>query len=282
MNTVERVLQGSIDMHLHHSPDAHIRRRVDALQAAIQAEEAGMKAIVLKNHDYPTAPLAQIVSQHVRNLTVLGSLSLDFAVGGLNPSAVETSALLGAKVVWMPTFSSANDREKLGFIGEGIKIVDEKGKIVPAVQQILDIIKNHDMVLATGHVSAAEAFALVDEARKKGLEKIVVTHPLETRIGATLSIEEQQQMADKGAFIEHCFLATMPLGDRLDPMRIVEAVRAVTAQRCILTTDLGQDWNPPPAEGMRMMVATLLRCQLSIEEIELMIKVNPAKLLGLT
>ncbi|MFC2034797.1 DUF6282 family protein [Chloroflexota bacterium] len=281
MNTIERMVHGSIDMHVHHAPDAHIRRCVDALQATLQAEEAGMRAIVLKNHDYPTAPLAHIVNQYVRNLTVFGSISLDFAIGGLNPSAMETSALLGAKVVWMPTFSSANDRERLGFRGEGIRILDEEDKLVPAVQDILDIVESYDMVLATGHVSAREAFALVDEAKHKGVTKIVVTHPLETRIGAALSIEEQQQMAEKGAFIEHCFLCTMPLGDRLDPMRIVEAVRAVGAERCILTTDLGQDWNPPPAEGMRMMVATLLRCKLSSEEMELMIKVNPARLLGL-
>jgi len=282
MNTTERLVKGSIDMHVHHAPDAHIRRRVDALQAAIQAEEAGMRAIVLKNHDYPTAPLAYLVNQHVQNLTVFGSLSLDFEIGGLNPAAVEASALLGAKVLWMPTFSSSNDREKRGLGGEGIRIVDEKGKILSVVQEILEIVKSHNMVLATGHVSAAEAFALVDEARERGITKIVVTHPLEQRVGVTLSIEEQQQMAAKGAFIEHCFLCTMPLGDRLDPRRIVEAVKAVGAEHCILTTDLGQDWNPPPAEGMRMMVGTLLRCKLSVEEIETMTKINPAGLLDLS
>jgi hypothetical protein len=282
MNTTESLVKGAIDMHVHHAPDAHIRRRVDALQAAIQAEEAGMRAIVLKNHDYPTAPLATMVNQHVQNLTVFGSLCLDFEIGGLNPAAVKTSALLGAKVLWMPTFSSANDREKLGLGGEGIRIMDQKGKILSVVGDILDIVKKHDMVLATGHVSVAESFALVDEARERGIAKIVVTHPLEQRVGATLSIEEQQQMAAKGAFIEHCFLCTMPLGDRLDPNSIVRAVRAVGSEHCILTTDLGQDWNPPPAEGMRMMIGTLLRCKLSIEEIEIMIKTNPAKLLGLT
>jgi len=282
MNMTDLLVKGAIDMHVHHAPDAHIRRRVDALQAAVQAEEAGMKAIVLKNHDYPTAPLAYMVNQHVENLTVYGSLSLDFEIGGLNPAAVEASALLGAKVLWMPTFSSANDREKLGRSGKGIKILDEKGKILPVVQEILDIVKSHAMVLATGHVSVPEAFALVDEAVRKGITKIVVTHPLEQRVGATLSLEEQQRMVQKGAFIEHCFLCTMPLGDQLDPRRIVEAVNAVGAEHCILTTDLGQDWNPPPAEGMRMMVGTLLRCKLSIEEIEIMIKTNPAALLDLS
>lgn len=282
MNTIERLMHGSIDMHIHHSPDARVGRRLDALQVAIQAEEAGMRAIVLKSHDYPTAPLAYIINKSVHNLTVFGSLSLDFPVGGLNPSSVEISALLGAKVLWMPTFSSANDRKKRGLGGEGINILDEKGNIVPAAQQCLDIVKSHVMVLATGHVSTAEAFALVDEARKKGITKIVITHPLSTGFGATLSIEEQQQMAKKGAFIEHCFGSTMPMGERLHPMKIAEAVKAVGAEHCILSTDLGQEWNPAPAEGMRMMIGTMLKCALSIEEIELMVKVNPARLLGLT
>ena len=88
-------------------------------------------------------------------------------------------------------------------------------------------------------------------------------------------------MAERGALIEHCFNCVMPLSDRLDPMTIVEAVRAVGAGRCVLTTDLGQEWNPPPAEGMRMMVATLMKCGLTPEELTTMIKANPSRLLGL-
>ncbi|MFH1381992.1 MAG: DUF6282 family protein [Chloroflexota bacterium] len=282
MESTDLLVRGSIDMHVHHAPDPHAGRRMDALQLATQAEAAGMRAIVLKSHDYPTAPVASIVGQSVRNLTVLGSVSLDFAVGGLNPVAVEASALLGAKVVWMPTFSSANDKEKRGLKPEeGIRILDNQGKLVPAIGPILDIVKKYDMVLATGHIYAKEAFALVDEARKKGIDKIVVTHPLAVRYGATLSLKEQQQMAEKGAYIEHCFNCTMPFGERLDPAKIAEAVKAVGAEHCILSTDLGQDFNPAPVEGMRMMAAIMLLCKLSVEEIELMIKVNPAKLLNL-
>jgi len=144
-------------------------------------------------------------------------------------------------------------------LGGGIRIVDGAGKIVPEVQQIMDIVKSHDMVLATGHVSRAEALSLLDAARQKGITRIVVTHPLSTRVGANFNVEEQRQMAEKGAFIEHSFFCMMPLSDHLDPMRVVEAVRAVGAERCILTTDLGQEWNPRPVEGMRVMVATLLK-----------------------
>ncbi|MFC1934375.1 DUF6282 family protein [Chloroflexota bacterium] len=282
MNTIEKLLRGSIDMHCHHGPDSLTEGRVDALQAARQAQEAGMRAIVLKNFVYPTAPLAYIVSQVIPGITVLGSICLDFEIGGLNTHALEASAKLGARVVWMPTLSSLNDKRKNGLAEPGITIFDGESKLVPVVGEILDIIKSHQMVLATGHLSAPEAFALVDEARRKGISKIVVTHPLEERVGAHLSLEEQQQMADKGAIIEYCFCATLPLSMRQDPMKIVEAVRTVGAERSIMSTDLGiQVYYPPPAEGMRMAIATMLTCGLNEKEIELLIKVNPAKLLGL-
>ncbi|MFC1862228.1 DUF6282 family protein [Chloroflexota bacterium] len=281
MSAIEKLLKGSIDMHCHHGPDFLIERRVDALQAAQHAQEAGMRAIVIKSHVYPTAPLAYIINQVVSNVTVFGSISLDFEAGGLNTHALEASAKLGAKVVWMPTFSSANDKKLKGLPEPGITLFDEKGKLLPVVGKLLDIVKKYQMVLATGHVSVSESFALVDEARRKGLSKIVITHPLHKELGAYLSLEEQQRMADKGAFIEHCFSTTMPLSIKLDPMKIVEAVRAVGAEHCIMSTDLGQAYNPAPAEGMRMGIATMLKCGLTEKEIELLVKVNPAKLLGL-
>ncbi|MFC1904385.1 DUF6282 family protein [Chloroflexota bacterium] len=281
MSLIEKLLQGSIDMHIHHGPDSKSERRVDALQAALQAQEAGMRAIVLKSHDYPTTPLAYTVSQMVQGITIVGSVCLNFEVGGLNPHALEASAKLGAKVVWMPTLSSANDVRKNGLTGEGITIVDEEGKLLPVMNEILDIIKSYEMVMATGHVSVSEAFTLVDEARRKGLPKIVVTHPLLESVGAYLNLGEQRQMVEMGAFIEHTFYVTMPLSSSRNPMELVEAIRAVGAEHCVLSTDFGQAWNPAPAEGMRMMIATMLKCGLDEREMELLVKINPAKLLDL-
>ena len=281
LSIIENLLQGSIDMHVHHSPDPKTERSVDALQAARHAQEAGMRAIVLKSHDYPTVPVAYLVNQIVDNVVVLGSISLNLEVGGLNPHALIASAKLGAKIVWMPTFTSANDMSRKGLTEGGITILDGEGRLLPVVNDILDIIKSYRMVLATGHLSVAESFALVDEARRKEISKVVISHPLLKTLGAYLSLEEQRSMADKGAFIEHCFGNTMPLSMRLDPKVIVEASREVGAERCIMTTDFGQVHNPKPAEGMRMMIATMLQCGLSEREIELMIKVNPARLLSL-
>ncbi|MFC1966841.1 DUF6282 family protein [Chloroflexota bacterium] len=282
MSKVNELLKGSIDMHCHHGPDTIYERSVDALQAAQQAQEAGMRAIVLKSHVYPTAPLAYIINQIVPDITAVGAICLDDDMGGLNTHALEASAKLGAKVVWMPTFSSANDMKKKGLTEPGVSISDAKGTLLPVVGKILDIVKEYNMVLATGHVSVAESFALVDGARKKGITKIVVTHPLLDTLGATLSLEEQQRMADKGAFIEHCFGLTMPGSSmRLDPMKIVEAVKAVGAERCIMSTDLGQAHNPTPADGMRVGIAVMLRLGLYEKEVDLLVKVNPAKLLDL-
>jgi hypothetical protein len=218
---------------------------MDALQLALQAKKVGMRAIVLKSHDYPTAPVAYTVSQMVQDIAVLGSIALDLEVGGLNIHALEASAKLGAKVVWMPTFTSSNDMRKTGRDDkEGISIIDAEGNLLPVVRNILDIIKSSGMVLATGHISVAEGFVLVDEARRKGLPKVVITHPLLERLGAHLTLDEQLQMVEKGAFIEHCFAITLPLQARLDPMKIVKAVRAVGAEHVVMSTDLGQAWNP--------------------------------------
>ena len=279
MSVIDNLLHGSIDIHIHHGPDPISERRVDALQGARQAQEAGMRAIVLKCHEYCTAPVAYIVSRAVPDIIVLGSITLNREVGGLNPSVLETSAKLGAKVVWMPTRSSTYELGKGGVKKEGITILDGKGKLLPVVEEILDIIKSYHMVLATGHLPVAEAFALVDEAKRKGLPQIVVTHPMGLKGGTYFSLEEQRRMAEKKVFIEHCFGATLHW--KLDPLAIVEAIRTAGAEHCILSTDLGQAFNPTPAEGMRMMIAYMLRCGLSEKDVEIMVKVNPARLLGL-
>ena len=282
MDAIDRLLHGSIDMHGHYGPLPlpRVEPRFDALRGAQMACEAGMRAIVLKTHAYSTAPLAYIVSQVVPNITVFGGICLNKEAGGLNPSIVETSAKLGAKIIWMPTTSSNyNIKDKTNIEG-GISILDGKGKLLPVVREILDIAKRYEMVVATGHISVSAAFVLMDEARNMGLWRLVATHALGIDPGEYFSLEEQCKIADKGAFIEHCFYLAMP-EFRRDPKVMVEAIRTVGAERCILSTDLGQIYNPAPAEGMRMMIGYMLKYGLNEKEIELMVKTNPAKLLGL-
>jgi hypothetical protein len=281
MSVTDELLAGSIDMHIHTGPDPRVERKLNALEAALQAKAVGMRAIVIKSHEYPTAPVAYTVNQVVKGITVFGSITLNLEVGGLNTYTVEASAKLGAKVVWMPTNHSENDMKKKNIDGKGITILDSEGMLVPSVKDILAIIKKYEMVLSTGHLSKSEVFALVDEAERMSINKIVITHPLTEVVGANLNLQDQRLMVQKGAFIENAWNVTSSPREKLDPMRIVEAVRAVGAEHCILTTDFGQPHNLLPVEGMRTMIATMLKCGISQGEVELMVKINPAKLLNM-
>ncbi len=283
---LDELLQGAIDMHLHTGPDV-MPSRVDALEAAKQARQAGMRAIVIKNHSYPTTPLAILVRQLVPEVAVFGSVCLDDDIGGLNSDALEKHADMGARVVWMPTFSSANSRpamRKLGLKleGDGFSIIDTRGRVVPEIEKILYIIKTHGMVLASGHISPQESLALVKRARAVGVEKIVITHPSDAEfVVQAHSVGELQRLAGMGAFIEQTFVTMLPTEWSHPPGPRIEAMREIGFEHCIMSTDLGQFWNLPPAEGMRLFMATLLRNGVSQSEIETMVKKNPARLLSL-
>jgi len=280
------LMRGAVDMHVHHGPDTK-PRRVDALEAARQARQAGMRAIVLKSHSYPTAPLASMINQLVPGITVIGSICLDYEIGGLNLYALETSARLGARVVWMPTFSSANSRDRmktLGFDleGDGFSIIDANGRLVPEIPLIVSMVKQYGMVLASGHLSPSETFALIDEAHKTGIHRMIITHPLDVEFfDHPFSADDLHRLVQMGAFVELTFVGLLPTEFRHDPVHMVEVIKALGADHCIMSTDLGQFNNLLPAEGMRLFIATLLQKGVEEKDIEIMTKVNPARLLGL-
>lgn len=292
-NAVQRLMSGAIDCHVHGAPDPFRKRPFDALTLARQAKELGMRAVVFKCHHYCTAPVAEVVNQVIPDFRLIGSVALNREVGGLNPEVVEVAVRAGARIVWMPTQSSIIDTERRRkgrthipqresrYGGEeGIAIIGADGRLLPQMMPILDIIKAGDVLLATGHISAAEIFAVTAEARKKGI-KVLITHPLCEVAGSRLELKEQQALVDMGAYIEHCFNACMPALERLAPATLVEYVRKVGAEHCILSTDFGQDYNPAPADGFRMMLANMLRAGLSEAELRVLVQDNPAKLLGL-
>src|SRR5262245_64454209 len=138
-------------MHCHHGPDPHRARSVDAAEAVAEAAALGMAGVVLKSHAYPTGPIAILMQKTVRDLRVFGGICCDFEVGGLNPAAVEVALRTGARVVWMPTFSSVVDRRKLHLPGPGIRLLDDDGRLLPAVEEILGLVREHEAVVATGH-----------------------------------------------------------------------------------------------------------------------------------
>jgi len=283
VSVIDQLMNGAIDFHVHADPDPFYERRLNAYDLAIQAKEVGMKAIVLKCHHYCTAPLADIVNQVVPDIRLIGSLTLNKGAGGLNPEVVEVAARGGAKVIWMPTYSSVVDTERRAnkaFSERGISLIEQGGKLVSPMIPILEIIKSNNLVLATGHISIPEIYAVTTEARRRQI-KVTITHPLTEGFGSTLTIQQQKELVNQGAYIEHCFVACMPSFGGLDPVVMVKHIKAVGVEHCILSTDFGQAINPSPPSGFRMMLALMHRLGLSKKELEILVKVNPAKLLGL-
>jgi hypothetical protein len=273
---------GAIDMHCHHGPDPHRKRSVDAAEAVAEAEQLGLGAVVLKSHAYPTGPVAVLMQKTVERLRVFGGICCDFEVGGLNPAAVEVALRTGAKVVWMPTFSSVVDRRKLKLPGPGISLLDAHGKLVAPVEDILRLAKAHDAVVATGHTDLPEQFAVVDAARALGV-RTVMTHALETLVGPDHELRDVVELADRGAVIEFTYLTCIPGGMAATeaPETFARAMMAVGPERAIMSTDFGQERSPHPAIGMRMFIEEMLGCGVPAAAIDLMARKNPARLLGI-
>jgi hypothetical protein len=278
----EELIVGAIDMHCHHGPDPHRQRSVDAAEAVLEAEALGMGAIVLKSHAYPTGPVAMLMQKTVKHLRVFGGICCDFEVGGLNPAAVEVALRTGAKVVWMPTFSSVIDRRKLNLPGPGIPLLDDGARLVAGAEEILRLAKEHDAVVATGHIDLAEQFAVVDAARALGV-RCVMTHALETLVGPDHTLAHVVELAERGAIIEFTYLTCIPGGFAAteSPEVFAKAMLTVGPGRAIMSTDFGQEQSPHPAAGMRLFIDDMLRCGVPPAAVDQMARQNPARLLGL-
>jgi len=282
------LLEGSIDLHIHAGPDL-FPRELDEADVAQQAEEIGMRAVLFKSHFTTNADRVYMLRKRFEKIGLYGSVVLNKSVGGVNSEAVFAALNLGAIRVEMPTVDARQHIQKLGRTypwskiqlpaTEGITILDGGGRLIPEVTQVAELVAAHDAILATGHLTVPEIYALIKEAARVGVKKILVTH-------ADLDVvsvpkEDQRRMAEMGATIEHSFTPCTHLRQRLDPRRIVEAIDYVGAERCVLSSDMGQPVNPLPREGFRMFVKTMLHLGISQGDVDTMIRDNPAKLLGI-
>jgi hypothetical protein len=277
---VVKALAGTIDIHVHSLPDDR-PRSIDAIEAARQAQSRGMRAIVLKNHYESTASLAYVVRLVVPDFQVFGGIDLNLTVGGINPAAVEhMTRVTGGwgRVVWMPTFDAENQvrfsKEKRPFVA-----VSRNGELVPEVREVISIIAKHDLVLATGHSSQEEGLMLLREGRRQGVRQMVVTHAMLAPV--LMDLPHMTEAVKLGAFIEFVggSLATNDAATRLT--RFTEAIRSLGPAACILSSDLGQPGNALPADGFGEFLVALRGKGFSEQEMALMSKDNPARLLGL-
>jgi len=287
------LMQGAIDLHIHSEPSL-FPRLVDHVEAAEGARKMGMKAVVLKCHHGYTSDRMYFVRKLISGIEVYGGVVLNNAVGGINPFAVEAAINYGAKIVWFPTLSAKNHLDQMGTpeFGSSMKqkaktkmterpitVLDDKDNLIPQVYDVVDLIAEHDLMLSTGHLSIAEARKVLKAAKERGVRRLCVNHP-EYIINGT--IEEQKELADMGAFIEHLAIFMYPMWPTKAGIDgIVEMIKAVGPERTVLATDLGQVHNPPPWEGLRMFVRVLLEKGIPKEHLKRMVQDNPAYLLNI-
>jgi len=295
------LVRGGVDYHIHVAPDFE-KRRITDVQLAKRCLETGQAGFGLKSHYTATAERASVVMEAVPGVTVLGSITLNRAVGGLNALAVEIAAREGAKVVWFPTVSSVNEQHEVLQAGVGggavkvpvwvrfelslreagldpqpVAVVDDAGALLPEAREVLEVIARHDLVLCTGHLSRDEIFTLVDGAVEAGVRQIVVTHP--EFPSQRIPPADQVALADKGALMERCFTTTHT--GKAPWEAFFEATRAVGPQRTIWSTDLGQVFNPPVEDGLALMADRFLEAGFSEEEVRTMAVTNTRALAGL-
>jgi hypothetical protein len=284
-----------VDYHVHVAPD-FVDRRITDVALARRCLETGQAGFGLKSHYTSTAERAQVVAEAVEGVTVLGTITLNRSVGGLNPLAVEVAAREKARIVWFPTVSSENEQHEVlqadpegkvpvwvrfelslreaGLACAPVPVVDAGGALLPEAHEVLEVIARHGMVLCTGHLSRDEIFALVDGAVEAGVETIVVTHP--EFPSQSIGAEDQVALAGKGALMERCFTTTFT--GKAPWERSFEATRAVGAERTVWSTDLGQTFNPPVEDGMALMADRFLEGGFSEEEVRTMAVENTRRI----
>jgi hypothetical protein len=282
-------VDGLIDFHVHTAPDVFGRALSDD-EAAALARDRGMEAIVFKSHTALTADRAWLARRHVQGIKLFGGITLNGAAGGINPDAVRWMWRMQGgygRVVWFPTFDANNHVTRLKEAPEGIKVVGADGKVLPAVREVLKVCAEQKLVVETGHSSGAESLAIIEAARDAGCDRLLVTHAEFEVID--MSVEQMKKAAAMGAKLEICtlgylagpsaHLAFLRNNRHISFKESAERIKTVGAEHFVLSTDLGQTGNPSPPDGLGMLVNGLLAEGITRDQIRVMARENPGKLL---
>jgi hypothetical protein len=290
--TISRLLIGAIDLHCHSGPSV-MPRRLNHVEAIREAEAAGMRAILFKDHYYSVAPVAQLLKETLpTRIELLTGVPLNNTVGGLNPYAVEHGFKLNARLVWMPTFSAANHirhSHRRNYLAtrdamlkpKALTVVNDSGELLDEVKIILDQIAQYDAVLSAGHLHISEIWPLFDAAKARGVKRLLVNHPT---FLIDASIPDITELARMGAMLEHssCMWAGVQnksgkyTADGLNCL-----IEAGGVDNTIIGSDLGQEGNPTPVEGLKYVIGMALDLGYSDGDIRKMIGGNAARLMGM-
>ena len=292
---IDKLLQGAIDPHVHSGPSI-APRAIDHVELLRQASAAGFAAVVTKDHDYSSVMTAALIRKNFPEFKtkIYASIVLNNVIGGFNPYAVEHTAAMGGKIVWLPTLAAENHlrwqatqakwthpatTEKIR-PAVGIPVLDANKQVRDDVKEVLDVVAKNDMVLASGHLHVSETWIVFEEAKRRGVKRLVFTHP-EDIVDA--SMNDVKGIAAMGAFVEHSlcmFLdgSKFQIANGEDLRRHIEAAGVDQTMFC---SDLGQVGTMTPLEGFRQGIKMCMDLGYNDEQIRKMISLNTARALGI-
>lgn len=289
------ILKGIVDMHVHAGPST-ARRSFDSFEMLEQADNAGYKAFVIKDHYIPSIMTSIILDRHCsKGCRVLGGVVLNNAVGGINVKMVETCYNMGARIIWLPTNSAKWDIEtRVGkFAGAGSTSIPEKpisyvkadGTLTNDIMDLLAWLQEHkDMVLCSGHVDIRDTTAMVKVARKMGIERILINHPYNT-VKATF--EQAKALADMGCYIEITGVCFKGVGgsEKFDVETLIPYFEHIPHKQLVIDSDMGAMTKAGPLYAVEGLYAFLCllneKLGITADEIDLMAKEVPSQLLGI-
>jgi hypothetical protein len=293
---ISRLLVGAVDLHCHSGPSV-MARDLNHIEAMQEASAAGFRAMLIKDHYYSATPITEMLNQaygHL-NVTLFSGVPLNNAVGGFNKHAVDHGIALGARLVWLPTFSAKNHIDspygvKAGFPHTTRKMIpfdpltplDAQGQVKDEVKEILDLIAQYDVILAGGHLHISEIFPVFEEAKKRGVKRLMVNHP-SFIVGA--SHDDIRRLVTLGAYIEHSLCMFIKVAKRkrdpFPPEDLHKLIQAGTVDRTILASDLGQRGADHPVVGFRNVIKICIDLGYSDTDIRKMVSHNALELLNL-
>jgi hypothetical protein len=291
---VEVALQGSFDLHRHGYPEISfgVTTRLEDVEDLTACREAGFRGVVLKSHMWPTVGRAYHLRRAVPGLEVVPSITLNTCTGGFAPISVESAALQGAGVVYMPTWSARNDIERGGASAhivakalphadpatfKALTVLDAHDNLLPEVVETLAVAEAYGMVIFSGHLAPRETLALA-ESGLGASGRFVFSHPDSNSIGATA--EDIAAVMATGAYLELCALGTLPGFQRISPTEIRDLAVEYGVDHCLITSDYFFPWAPPSAETIRTLASLLLGLGMTISEVSQLVAGTPAALLS--
>jgi hypothetical protein len=284
------LLDGAVDMHVHYGPEPLTdlatgqHHSVDPLTAVEDAETMGFGAVVLKPHEFPSTVIAAAAERRAKGVRVFGGICCDFPVGGLNPEAVEVALRSGARIVWLPTFSSRTTSYarmmRMWGHNRGISLLTGEGHLTPVVREIMDLVVEYDALLASGHIAHDEQFAVAEAFGRTG--RLIVTHAMQSAAGGGagpgLSPQQCARLVELGATLE--FSARMCMGMPEEEDKVASTITAIGADHVVLSSDYGWNQNmPDPGPGLRSYIDRLWELGIAEKLLRTMAVTNPSRLL---